>query len=52
MATTQRRIVIGISGASGVAYGIRALEVLRSAGIETHLVMTRSAELTSPTRRT
>lgn len=46
MATTQRRLVIGISGASGVAYGIRALEVLRGSGIETHLVMTRSAELT------
>lgn len=46
MATTQRRLVIGISGASGVAYGIRALEVLRGSGIETHLVMTRSAEMT------
>ena len=46
MATTQRRLVIGISGASGVAYGVRALEVLRGSGIETHLVMTRSAELT------
>ena len=45
MAST-RRLVIGISGASGVAYGVRALEVLRTLGIETHLVMTRSAELT------
>ena len=46
MGKVQRRLVIGISGASGVAYGIRALEVLRGSGIETHLVMTRSAELT------
>jgi 4-hydroxy-3-polyprenylbenzoate decarboxylase len=41
-----RRLVIGISGASGVIYGVRTLELLRDSGIETHLVMTRSAELT------
>jgi len=41
-----RRLVVGISGASGVIYGIRALEALRRVGIETHLVMTRSAEMT------
>lgn len=41
-----RRIVVGISGASGVIYGVRALEILREAGIETHLVMSRSAEVT------
>ncbi len=41
-----RRLVVGISGASGVVYGIRALEALKRAGIETHLVMTRSAEMT------
>lgn len=40
------RLVIGISGASGVIYGVRALAVLRSAGVETHLVMTRAAEMT------
>ncbi|MHB1304159.1 MAG: UbiX family flavin prenyltransferase [Acidiphilium sp.] len=40
------RIVIGISGASGVIYGIRILEVLRDHGIETHLVMSRAAHLT------
>ena len=39
-------IVVGISGATGVIYGIRALQVLRKAGIETHLVMSRSARLT------
>lgn len=41
-----RRIVVGISGASGVIYGIRLLELLREAPVETHLVMTRSAEIT------
>ncbi|SMH53794.1 UbiX family flavin prenyltransferase [Mesorhizobium australicum] len=40
------RIVVGISGASGVIYGVRMLEALRDAGIETHLVMSRSAEIT------
>lgn len=43
---SPRRLVVGISGASGVIYGIRLLQVLRDVGIETHLVMTRSAEIT------
>ena len=42
----HRRIIVGISGASGVVYGVRALEILRSLNIETHLVMTRSAQIT------
>lgn len=40
------RLIIGISGASGVIYGIRLLELLRESMIETHLVMSRTAELT------
>ena len=40
------RLIIGISGASGVQYGVRALELLRPLPIETHLVMSKSAELT------
>ena len=40
------RIIVGISGASGIIYGIRLLEVLRDVGIETHLVMSKSAEVT------
>lgn len=45
--TTQRqRLIIGISGASGVIYGVRALEMLRASGVETHLVITKSAEMT------
>jgi len=40
------RLIVGISGASGVVYGVRALELLREAGVETHLVMSKSAELT------
>ena len=40
------RLVIGLSGASGVAYGIRALDALRELGIESHLVMTKPAEMT------
>ncbi len=44
--TSARRLIVGISGASGVVYGVRVLEALRGSGIETHLVMTRSAEMT------
>lgn len=42
----QRRIIVGISGASGIAYGVTALRILRELGFETHLVMTKSARLT------
>ena len=45
MADTQR-LVVGISGASGVIYGIRLLELLRGMPVETHLVMTRAADVT------
>src|SRR5438046_7625733 len=40
------RLVIGISGASGVIYGARLLELLRPLPVETHLVMSRTAEVT------
>jgi len=41
-----RRLVIGISGASGTIYGVRLLELLKGTDIETHLVMSKSAEMT------
>lgn len=37
----QMRIIVGITGATGAIYGIRALERLRAAGLETHLVISR-----------
>ena len=43
---TPRRLVIGISGASGTIYGVRMLEMLKKTDIETHLVMSKSAEMT------
>jgi 4-hydroxy-3-polyprenylbenzoate decarboxylase len=46
MSGTRKRLIIGISGASGVIYGIRLLKLLQETGIETHLVMSRSAEVT------
>lgn len=42
----MRRIVVGISGASGSMYGYRALEVLREAGVESHLVLSDQARRT------
>ncbi|WP_029056949.1 UbiX family flavin prenyltransferase [Stappia stellulata] len=44
--TASSPMIVGISGASGVIYGIRALEILSALGIETHLVVTKSAEMT------
>ena len=42
----MKRLIIGISGASGVIYGIRMLEVLEAmADVETHLIMSRFARL-------
>ena len=46
MADKSRRLVIGISGASGVILGIRLLEALRSTEIATHLVLSPAARLT------
>lgn len=41
------RIIVGMSGASGAIYGVRLLDRLRQQdGIETHLILTRSAEKT------
>jgi 4-hydroxy-3-polyprenylbenzoate decarboxylase len=45
-AITPRRMIIGISGATGIVYAVRLLEVLKVLGIETHLVITKSAEMT------
>ncbi len=41
-----QRLIVGISGASGVIYGIRALQALADSGVETHLVVSKSAEMT------
>lgn len=41
-----RQIIVGISGASGIVYGLRALQLLRDCSVETHLVMSKSAKLT------
>jgi len=46
MRETPRRLILGISGASGIIYGVRALELLREMEIETHLVVTKAAEMT------
>ncbi len=40
------KIVVGMSGASGSIYGVRLLEVLQQAGVETHLVMSDAAKRT------
>ena len=40
------RLVVGISGASGVVYGARVLDALRELGVESHLVVTKAALLT------
>lgn len=41
-----KRLVIGITGASGAIYGIRLLEVLKNTPIEAHLVLSKSSHLT------
>jgi len=40
------RLIVAISGASGIAYGLRALDACRELGVESHLVMSRSSALT------
>ena len=41
-----KRLVVGISGATGVVYGVRLLEALRAARIESHLVVSRAGDMT------
>ncbi|MFJ1267695.1 UbiX family flavin prenyltransferase [Legionella lytica] len=42
---TKSRIIVGISGASGIIYGIRLLEVLKKLPVEVHLIVSKSAQL-------
>jgi len=44
--TTPRRLIVGITGATGAIFGIRLLEMLRDADVETHLVLSRWAART------
>lgn len=41
-----KRVIVGISGSSGVIYGVRLLEALNDLNIETHLVVTQMGQLT------
>jgi len=41
-----KRLIIGLSGASGVIYAVRALEALKSLGVERHVVASKAAEMT------
>jgi 4-hydroxy-3-polyprenylbenzoate decarboxylase len=46
MGQEPQRLIVGVSGASGIVYAAGLLQALRRAGIETHLVMSRTARLT------
>ena len=39
-----KKIVVGISGASGVIYGVKLLSILQEKNVETHLIMSNSGE--------
>ena len=49
MTTEIKKIIVSITGASGAIYGIRLLEILRRCGVETHLIISKSANLTIAT---
>lgn len=44
--TSPKRMIVGISGASGIIYGIQLLKTLRELEIETHLVISKAGEIT------
>lgn len=44
--SSSNRLIVGISGATGIIYGVRLLELLRETDVETHLVISRAGELT------
>jgi flavin prenyltransferase len=45
MANEKQRVIVGVSGATGIVYAARALEILRSLNIETHLIVSKPADL-------
>ena len=46
---TPRRLIVGITGASGAIYGVRILQALQGSDVETHLVMSEAARMTLAT---
>src|SRR5271155_115426 len=44
--SNKDRLVVGLSGASGIAYGVRLLEALAELDVDSHLVMSKAAEMT------
>lgn len=44
--TAKPRLIVGITGASGAVYGVRLLGLLQKCGVETHLIMSRAAQVT------
>jgi 4-hydroxy-3-polyprenylbenzoate decarboxylase len=46
MQNARQRLIVGISGASGALYGVRLLELLRPLPVETHLVLSKAAQVT------
>ncbi|MDR6953268.1 4-hydroxy-3-polyprenylbenzoate decarboxylase [Ancylobacter sp. 3268] len=46
MGQTPRRMVVGITGATGIVYGVRLLKALRELQIESHLVVSKAGEMT------
>ncbi|HVT54588.1 MAG TPA: UbiX family flavin prenyltransferase [Xanthobacteraceae bacterium] len=44
--SAKQRLIVGITGASGAIYGVTALKALRALGIETHLIVSRSGQIT------
>ena len=45
MANDKQRLIVGVSGASGLVYAVRALETLSSLNIETHLVVSKPGDV-------
>ena len=44
--SSNKRIILAITGASGAIFGIRALEILKEVGVETHLIISEAAQTT------
>lgn len=42
----RRRVIVGITGASGAIYGVRILDALRTMNVESHLIMTQASHIT------
>ena len=50
-AEVPRRLIVAMTGATGIVYGVRALQALKAAGVETHVIVSKCVAVTANASR-